>query len=401
MADDVKTAKRETSTADDTLKQKSRDPNVVSGGHLVAKALKNEGVDTIFTLCGGHIIDIYDGCVDEGIRIIDVRHEQVAAHAADGYARQTGKLGCVVTTAGPGCTNAMTGIATAFRSESPVLHIGGQGALTQHMMGSLQDLPHVDIMRPVTKFAAGVRSTERIADMISMAARECFTGALGPRLSRDPARRARPRDRVRQGGAARSPATTAPRPRSVGDPADIEKLADILVKAERPGDPARAVRCGRARGHEAAIALRARARHPGLFQRRRRAACCRRATRIISTARAPMPSTRPTSSSSSARPFDFRMGYGQRLGRDAQVVQIDWTTAPSARTATSRWASSAIPARSSAPCCQAATGRIDKGDKRQAQGMDAGAGAAEEAATAKLMPLFTSNSTPIHPYRVA
>ncbi|MGH6814987.1 MAG: thiamine pyrophosphate-binding protein, partial [Hyphomicrobiaceae bacterium] len=91
-------------TADDTLRRKSADPNIVSGGHLVAKALKNEGVDTIFTLCGGHIIDIYDGCVDEGIRIIDVRHEQVAAHAADGYARQTGQLGCVVTTAGPGCT---------------------------------------------------------------------------------------------------------------------------------------------------------------------------------------------------------------------------------------------------------------------------------------------------------
>ncbi len=85
-----------------------------------------------FALCGGHIIDIYDGCIDEGIRIVDVRHEQTAAHAADGYARQTGKLGCVVTTAGPGCTNAVTGVATAFRSESPILHIGGQSSLTQH-----------------------------------------------------------------------------------------------------------------------------------------------------------------------------------------------------------------------------------------------------------------------------
>ena len=80
-------------TATDTLAKKSRSDEVISGGHLVAKALKNEGVDTIFTLCGGHIIDIYDGCIDEGIRIIDVRHEQTAAHAADGYARQTGKLG--------------------------------------------------------------------------------------------------------------------------------------------------------------------------------------------------------------------------------------------------------------------------------------------------------------------
>ena len=73
-------------TAEDTLAQKRRDGTVVSGGHLVAKALKAEGVDTIFTLCGGHIIDIYDGCIDEGIRIVDVRHEQTAAHAADGYA---------------------------------------------------------------------------------------------------------------------------------------------------------------------------------------------------------------------------------------------------------------------------------------------------------------------------
>src|SRR5881275_3696845 len=106
-------------TADDTLKAKSRDASVVSGGHLVARALKNEGVDTIFTLCGGHIIDIYDGCVDEGIEVIDVRHEQVAAHAADGYARITGKPGCAVVTAGPGTTDAVTGVANALRAESP------------------------------------------------------------------------------------------------------------------------------------------------------------------------------------------------------------------------------------------------------------------------------------------
>jgi len=167
-------------TAHDTLAQKNKAGGMISGGGLVAKALKAEGVDTVFTLCGGHIIDIYDGCIDEGIRIVDVRHEQTAAHAADGYARQTGKLGCVVTTAGPGCTNAMTGIATAFRSESPILHIGGQSSLTQHKQGSLQDLPHVDIMKPITKFASGVFSTSRVADMISMAARECFNGAYGP-----------------------------------------------------------------------------------------------------------------------------------------------------------------------------------------------------------------------------
>src|ERR1044071_3428369 len=84
--------------------------NLISGGHLVAKALKAEGVEVIYTLCGGHIIDIYDGCVDEGIDVIDVRHEQVAAHAADGHARITGKPGVAVVTAGPGTTDAITGV---------------------------------------------------------------------------------------------------------------------------------------------------------------------------------------------------------------------------------------------------------------------------------------------------
>src|SRR5438045_8271756 len=82
--------------------QQPTQPETISGGHLVARALKAEGIDTIFTLCGGHIIDIYDGCVDEGIKVVDVRHEQVAAHAADGYARVTGRPGCAVVTAGPG-----------------------------------------------------------------------------------------------------------------------------------------------------------------------------------------------------------------------------------------------------------------------------------------------------------
>jgi acetolactate synthase-1/2/3 large subunit len=204
----------------------------ISGGHLVAKALRNEGIDTIFTLCGGHIIDIYDGCIDEGIRIIDVRHEQVAAHAADGYARQTRQTGCVVTTAGPGCTNAITGIANAFRAESPVIHIGGQGSLTQHKMGSLQDLPHVDLMTPITKFSAGVRSTDRIADMVSMASRECYNGAPGPsflEIPRDVL------DATVEFDKARIPAPKAYRSstKMLGDPQDIEKLAQLLSAAKK------------------------------------------------------------------------------------------------------------------------------------------------------------------------
>src|ERR687892_497835 len=116
----VKAAKA-TSTADDTLKQKSRDAETISGGHLVAKALKAEGVDTIYTLCGGHIIDIYDGCVDEGIDVIDVRHEQVAAHAADGHARITGKPGSA------GDPEAVEKLADLLvHAEKPAILLGSQ-----------------------------------------------------------------------------------------------------------------------------------------------------------------------------------------------------------------------------------------------------------------------------------
>ena len=86
----------------------------ISGGRLLAKALKNEGVDVIFTLTGGEIVDVFAGCIAEGIRVIDVRHEQVATHAADGYARLTGKTGCAVVTAGPGTTDAITGVALSL-----------------------------------------------------------------------------------------------------------------------------------------------------------------------------------------------------------------------------------------------------------------------------------------------
>jgi len=89
------------------------------GGHLVALELARCGVRDIFTLCGGHIAPIYDGCLKEGIRLIDTRHEQAAAHAGDGYARLTRQPGVAIVTAGPGVTDAVTGIANAFQAQSP------------------------------------------------------------------------------------------------------------------------------------------------------------------------------------------------------------------------------------------------------------------------------------------
>jgi len=389
---------RGTTTAEDTLKRKSRDANVVSGGHLVAKALKNEGVDTIFTLCGGHIIDIYDGCIDEGIRIIDVRHEQVAAHAADGYARQTGKLGCVVTTAGPGCTNAVTGVATAFRSESPILHIGGQGALAQHKMGSLQDLPHVDLMTPITKFAATVPSTERVADMIAMAAREAFAGAPGPAYLEIP------RDVLdREVDVAK---VVIPQPghyrastRSPGDPRDIERLADILVNAERP-----AILYGQqvwaSRGHEQAIALLRGLDIPGYFNGGSRGLLPPGDPHHFDRTRG-QAFTNADVIVIVGTPFDFRMGYGKRISKELTLVQIDQDYRTVGKNRDIALGLVGDPGMILGAVLQAASGRI-KNDKRQArQQWMKGLTDAEAAATAKLMPLFKSNSTPIHPYRVA
>ena len=393
----VTAVKAKTTTAEDTLARKSQDANVISGGHLVAAALKNEGIDTIFTLCGGHIIDTYDGCIDNDIRIIDVRHEQVAAHAADGYARQTGRLGCVITTAGPGFTNALTGIATALRSESPVLHIGGQGALSQHKMGSLQDLPHVAIAAPITKFSASVRSTERIPDMVAMAVRECFAGAPGPsylEIPRDVLDREIPLEDAIIPKAGHYRAST----KSIGDPDDIEKLAEILVKSERPA-MLLGTQVWTCRGHEEAIALLRGLNIPGYMNgasrgilppddphyfHRTRGDAFKEADVIVIV----------------GTPFDFRMGYGRRLSAEATVVHIDMDYKTVAKNRDVSLGLVGDPGAILKAVHDATTGLADNGAQGRKKWLEQ-LRAIELQKTEKLMPLFLSDANPIHPYRVA
>jgi acetolactate synthase-1/2/3 large subunit len=382
---------------DPILQEPSRVPERISGGHLVAKALKAEGVDTIFTLCGGHIIDIYDGCVDEGIAVVDVRHEQVAAHAADGYARVTGRPGCAVVTAGPGTTDAVTGVANAFRAESPMLLIGGQGALSQHRMGSLQDLPHVDIMTPITKFAATVPHTTRTADMVSMAFRECYNGAPGPSFLEIP------RDVLDAEVALAD--CTIPEPgryrastRSVGDPAAIQRLADILVKAKKP-----CVLLGTqvwtARGTDAAIGFVRTLNIPAFMN---------------GSARGTLPPGDPHHFHLSRRyafnnadviiivgtPFDFRMGYGRRLPKHAIVVQIDMDYRTVGKNRDIDLGIVGDPGAILAAVTQAASGRVDNGAASRKPWF-AELRAEETAAYEKRLPRQLSSSSPIHPLRLA
>jgi acetolactate synthase-1/2/3 large subunit len=150
------------------------------GGKIVARALRNEGVTHLFTLCGGHIQSIYDGCLDESIRVVDFRHEQSAAHAADGWARATGQPGVCAVTAGPGVTDAVTAVANAFRAGVPMVCIGGQGPYNMRDKGSLQDMNHVELMRPITKWATSVPEADRMAEYVSAAFRHATSGVPGP-----------------------------------------------------------------------------------------------------------------------------------------------------------------------------------------------------------------------------
>jgi acetolactate synthase-1/2/3 large subunit len=373
------------------------EPETISGGHLVAKALRAEGIDVIFTLCGGHIIDIYDGCIDEGIKVIDVRHEQVAAHAADGYARVTGRPGCAVVTAGPGTTDAVTGVANALRAESPMLLIGGQGALDQHRMGSLQDLPHVDMMRPITKFASSVATTERVADMVSMAFREALAGAPGPsylEIGRDILDGHVPLERavIPQPGHYR--AST----RGIGDPADIERLADILVHAERP-----CVLLGTqvwtCRGADAAIEFARTMNIPAFMN---------------GAARGTLPPGDPHHFHLTRRyafnnadvivivgtPFDFRMGYGKRLSQEATVVQIDMDYRTVGK---NRDVSLGLVGDVGAilgAVAQAASGRVDKGARNREPWLQA-LRAEEKRLQEERLPRLMRDTAPIHPLRLA
>jgi acetolactate synthase-1/2/3 large subunit len=371
-------------------------PETISGGHLVAKALKAEGIDVIFTLCGGHIIDIYDGCVDEGIEVVDVRHEQVAAHAADGYARITGRPGCAVVTAGPGTTDAVTGVANAFRAESPMLLIGGQGALSQHKMGSLQDLPHVDMMTPITKFAATVPSTERVADIVSMAFRECYHGAPGPsflEIPRDVLDARVPLAAARIPEAGRYRAST----RQAGDPEAIERLADLLAHSEKPcvllGSQVWTCRATddaidfvRALNVPAYMNGSGRGTlppgDPHHFQLSRRYAFTNADLIVIV-----------------GTPFDFRMGYGRRLSSTATVVQIDldYRTVGKNRDIDLGIVGDAGLVLSAA--AQAASGRVENGAARRKEWLEE-LRAVERQAFEKRLPRQLSDARPIDPYRL-
>jgi acetolactate synthase-1/2/3 large subunit len=205
--------------------------NMLTGGQLVARMLKKEGVDTVFTLCGLHIAPIYAGLVEEGIRIVDTRHEQAAAHAADAWARLSRGMGVAIVTAGPGVTDAVTGVANAWAASSPLLLIGGAAPTFNQGRGALQEMPQTQLFQGITKWSDRVPSPELLPSYLAKAFRVARSGRPGPVFLEVPWD-------VLSNGADESVADAVTRyrtdARSPGDPRKVEQALSLLACAERP-----------------------------------------------------------------------------------------------------------------------------------------------------------------------
>ncbi|AFS14682.1 MULTISPECIES: acetolactate synthase [Mycobacterium avium complex (MAC)] len=151
----------------------------VHAGRLVARRLRASGIDTVFTLSGGHLFSIYDGCRDEGIRLIDTRHEQTATFAAEGWSKVTRTPGVAALTAGPGITNGMSAMAAAEQNQSPLVVLGGRAPAQRWGMGSLQEIDHVPFVAPLARFAATAQSADEAGRLVDDALRAAVGAPSG------------------------------------------------------------------------------------------------------------------------------------------------------------------------------------------------------------------------------
>ena len=198
-------------------------------GELIALALKRAGVSHLFTLNGGHIWPILTGAVEHDIRIIDVRHEQSAAFAAEGWAKVTRECGVAAVTAGPGVTNSASALAQAKSGDSPVFVIGGRAPVTRWGMGSLQEMDHLAVVRSITKTSMTLESPEDAYRSAAECMREALSRRTGPTFMDVPID-------IFFSGADVPEATEHLTP-DLGanpDPEAIKSAAVLIRKAERP-----------------------------------------------------------------------------------------------------------------------------------------------------------------------
>src|SRR5512145_453684 len=203
----------------------------LTGGQLVARMLRTEGVSTVFTLSGLHVAPIFAGCVDEGIRLVDTRHEQAAAHAADAWARLTRGVGVAIVTAGPGVTDAVTGVANAWAAASPLVLLGGAAPTFNQGRGSLQEMPQVPLFQSITKWSDRVPSSDLVPSFLAKAFRVARSGRPGPVFLEIPWD-------VLSNGAdealAEAQSLYRTDARLPGDPEKVSEALALLAHAERP-----------------------------------------------------------------------------------------------------------------------------------------------------------------------
>lgn len=207
---------------------------MLSGGEMVARALEDEGVDFIFGYPGGTVLHIYDALFkDCKVPHVLVRHEQAATHAADGYARATGKTGVVLVTSGPGATNAITGIATAYMDSIPMVVFSGQ--VQSHLIGedAFQETDMIGISRPIVKHSFMVRHASEIPMTIKKAFHIASSGRPGPVVIDIPKDITRPDEKFEY-QYPESVKLRSYSPAQRGHTGQIKKAARMLLGAKRP-----------------------------------------------------------------------------------------------------------------------------------------------------------------------
>lgn len=285
----------------------------VHGGRLVAQTLKSRGVDYLFSLSGGHLFSIYDGCKAEGIEVVDTRHEASAAWAAEGYAKATRQAGVCALTAGPGVTNGMSPIAGAQQNRSPLVVLGGRAPEMRWGSGSLQEIDHVPFVAPLTKSAVTAKETARIPELAAAAIDTALAQPSGPTFVDYPL------DVVFSEAQAHVPA--APE-RRAGRPADrSDEAAELLAKAERP-----AIMAGTglywARGEHELLALAEAVGIPVFLNGMGRG--CLPADHELSFSRTRGQGLKEADVALVVGvPLDFRLAFGGSIGEETKLISLD------------------------------------------------------------------------------
>ncbi|MGA2454940.1 MAG: acetolactate synthase [Solirubrobacteraceae bacterium] len=290
------------------------------GGRLVARRLKAHGVSKLFTLSGGHLFSIYDGCREEGIEIVDVRHESTAAFAAEGWAKVTREPGVCALTAGPGVTNGMSAIASAQANHSPMIVLGGRAPALRWGQGSLQEIDHVPFVRPLTRLAVTAQSTEEIPGLVD----DAFAAACAPHGG--PAFVDFPLDYVFMEAAEpeseyRPPLAGAGVGGRGASGEALERAAALLAAAERP-----VIMAGTdlywAHGEQALLELAHTLRIPVFLNGLARGCVAADDELFFSRVRSQALKGADVALVVGV-PMDFRLGFGASFGEETEIVVVD------------------------------------------------------------------------------